>query len=239
MPQYAILRFSKCKLAPAGALEAHHERKKKRYASNPDVDTSRSGENFHIVQPAKSYRQEIKQRIQAAGCRTRKDSTIFVDTIITASPALFKGKSKQAVRAYFTEAIAFMTQKVGEGNIFAAVVHMDERTPHMHLCFTPITGDGRLSAKEILGSRAQLSHWQDQFYAHMVEAFPRILNAVRAPVIPAASIFPHAFSSKPLTCPKKRTKSSSCFKISIRLLPANRPKQRQSECGHGLINGSF
>lgn len=174
MPQYAILRFSKCKLAPTGALEAHHERKKEKYDSNPDVDTSRSGENFHIVQPTKSYRQEIKQRIQAAGCRTRKDSTMFVDTIITASPEFFKGKSKRAVRAYFTEAIAFMAQKVGKGNIFSAVVHMDEKTPHMHLCFTPITEDGRLSAKEILGNRAQLSRWQDQFYAHMVEAFPDI-----------------------------------------------------------------
>ena len=27
-----------------------------------------------------------------------------------------------------------------------AVVHMDEKTPHLHLCFTPITEDGRLSA---------------------------------------------------------------------------------------------
>ena len=42
MPQYAILRFAKHKGAPSGALEAHHERKKERYASNPDIDTERS-----------------------------------------------------------------------------------------------------------------------------------------------------------------------------------------------------
>ena len=52
------------------------------------------------------------------------------------------------------------------------VVHMDEKTPHLHLCFTPITEDGRLSAKDILGNRVQLSKWQDEFHSHMVKKFP-------------------------------------------------------------------
>lgn len=172
MPQHAILRFAKHKAGPAGALEAHHERTKELYASNPDIDRSRSKDNFHIIQPEHTYRQEIASRIEAAGCRTRKDSTMFVDTLITASPEFFKGRKRDEIRAYFTEAVAFMEKKIGKGNIFSAVVHMDERTPHLHLCFTPITEDGRLSAKDILGNRAQLSKWQDEFHAHMKKLFP-------------------------------------------------------------------
>ena len=170
--QHAILRFAKHKAGPAGALEAHHERTKEQYASNPDIDIRRSKDNFHIIKPAQKYRREIDSRIKAAGCKTRKDSTMFVDTMITASPEFFAGRSKREIQAYFTEAVAFMEQKVGRGNIFSAVVHMDEKTPHLHLCFTPITADGRLSAKEILGNRAQLSKWQDEFHAHMSKAFP-------------------------------------------------------------------
>ena len=49
--QHAILRFAKHKAGPAGALEAHHERTKEQYASNPDIDTSSSKDNFHIIQP--------------------------------------------------------------------------------------------------------------------------------------------------------------------------------------------
>ena len=98
---------------------------------------------------------------------------MFVDTLITASPEFFTGRSKKEVQAYFTEAVAFMEKKVGRGNIFSAVVHMDEKTPHLHLCFTPITKDGRLSAKEILGNRAQLSQWQDEFHAYMKKGVPR------------------------------------------------------------------
>ena len=51
---------------------------------------------------------------------------------------------------------------------------MDEKTPHMHLTFCPITEDGRLSAKDILGNKAQLSKWQDEFYAYMVQYYPEI-----------------------------------------------------------------
>ena len=172
MAQHAILRFTKHKAGPAGALEAHHERTKEKYASNPDIDVTRSKDNFHIIQPSQKYRQEINSRIKAAGCKTRKDSTMFVDPLITASPEVFEGRSRIDIQAYFTEAVAFMEQKIGKGNIFSAVVHMDEKTPHLHLCFTPITEDGRLSAKEILGNRAQLSKWQDEFHAHMKKAFP-------------------------------------------------------------------
>ena len=51
MAQHAILRFEKHKGNPARPLEVHHERQKEQYASNPDIDTSRSKYNFHIVKP--------------------------------------------------------------------------------------------------------------------------------------------------------------------------------------------
>ena len=38
MAQHAILRFEKHKGNPARPLEAHHERQKEQYASNPDID---------------------------------------------------------------------------------------------------------------------------------------------------------------------------------------------------------
>jgi hypothetical protein len=54
----------------------------------------------------------------------------------------------------------------------------------MHLCFTPITEDGRwrLSAKEIIGNRTQLTKWQDDFFAHMVKSYPIIERGESASV---------------------------------------------------------
>ncbi|WP_425516303.1 MobV family relaxase [Caldifermentibacillus hisashii] len=172
MPQHAILRFEKHKGNPARPLEAHHERQKEQYASNPDIDTSRSKYNFHIVKPQSRYYQFIQSHIEQSGCRTRKDSTRFVDTLITASLEFFKGKFPKETAAFFQRAADFLIQRIGRENIVSAVVHMDEKTPHMHLAFVPLTEDNRLSAKEILGNRASLSKWQDDFLACMVEKYP-------------------------------------------------------------------
>ena len=130
MAQHAILRFEKHKGNPARPLEAHHERQKEQYASNPDIDTAKSKYNFHIVKPEGRYYHFIQSRIEQSGCRTRKDSTRFVDTLITASPEFFKGKSPKEIQAFFQRAADFLIDRVGRENIVSAVVHMDEKRQH-------------------------------------------------------------------------------------------------------------
>ena len=170
--QYAILRFAKYKGPEIGHIEAHNERAKEKYASNPDVDTARSHLNFHLVTPERKYRAEAEKQIAAAGCRTRSDSVRVVEALVTASPEFFKGKKRSEVKAYFTEALEFIKQNQNPDTIISAVVHMDEKTPHMHLCFVPLTEDKRLSAKEIVGNKKKLTRWQDEFWKHMVKKYP-------------------------------------------------------------------
>lgn len=171
---YAILRFEKHKGANSRPLEAHHERLKEKYESNPDIDLTRRNENYHIIKPKQPYNKEMNNRIEQAGCKTRKDSVKFIDTLITASPEFFEDKSPKAVKAFFHYACEFIKKEIGASNVFSAVVHMDEKTPNMHLCFTPITEDGRLSAKEILGNKKKMSEWQDKFHEAMAEKFPSL-----------------------------------------------------------------
>lgn len=170
--QYAIMRFAKYKGPEIGNIEAHNERTKEKYASNPDVDTSRSKYNFHLVKPPGKYRAESERQIAAAGCRTRKDSIRMIETLFTASPEFFKGKKRAEIRVFFEEALHFLEQHQSKETIISAVVHMDEKTPHMHLCFVPLTEDGRLSAKEIVGNKKKLTWWQDEFWKHMVKKYP-------------------------------------------------------------------
>ena len=144
-------------------MEAHHERTKEKYASNPDIDTAKSKNNFQIVQPETSYKRESDGWIEAVGFETQKDSVRFVDTLITASPDFFKGKKREEIKAFFQTTIDFLAKKISKDNIFTAIIHIDEKTPHMHLCFTPITEDGRSSAKEIIGNRTDLTKWHDDF----------------------------------------------------------------------------
>ena len=171
-PQYAILRFAKYKGPEIGQIEAHNERKKEKYASNPDVDVSRSHLNYHLVQPERKYRAEAEKQIAEAGCRTRKDSVRVVEALVTASPEFFKGKKRAEIRTFFEEAVRFITKHQNKSTIISAVVHMDEKTPHMHLSFVPLTPDKRLSAKDIVGNKKKLTWWQDSFWKHMVRKYP-------------------------------------------------------------------
>ena len=170
--QHAILRFAKYKGPEISRIEAHNERTKEIYASNPDVDTARSKQNFHMVTPERKYRAEAERQIAQAGCRTRSDSVRVVEVLFTASHDFFKGKSKGEIRAFFEECMAFLAQRQDPATYLSAVVHMDEKTPHMHLSFVPLTADGRLSAKEIVGNRQKLTQWQDAFWEHMVKKYP-------------------------------------------------------------------
>ena len=95
-----------------------------------------------------------------------------VEALVTASPEFFRGKKRSEVKAYFNEALDFIKQNQNPATIISAVVHMDEKTPHMHLCFVPLTEDKRLSAKEIVGNKKKLTWWQDEFWKHMVKKYP-------------------------------------------------------------------
>ena len=173
-PQYAILRFAKYKGPEISRIEAHDERTKETYASNPDVDTSRSHLNYHLIEPKGHYRSEAECKITDAGCRTRSDSVRLVETLITGSPEFFKGKTEKQIKAYFQHALAFLQEHQRPDTFISAVVHMDEKTPHMHVTFVPLTDDNRLSAKEIIGNRKKLTQWQDDYWRHMVAKYPEL-----------------------------------------------------------------
>ena len=91
---------------------------------------------------------------------------------MTASPEFFQGKKKAEIKAFFQEAVTFIQRHQDPKTIVSAAVHLDEKTPHMHLSFVPLTEDGRLCAKEILGNRKKMTWWQDQFWEHMVRKYP-------------------------------------------------------------------
>ena len=166
---YAILRFQKRKRAALRLVNATTSGRKKPTKSNPDIDMERSKNNYHLIAPPKyTYKKEINRMVAEAGCRTRKDSVMMVETLITASPEFMNQLPPEEQKAYFQTALDFISERVGgKQNILSAVVHMDERTPHMHLCFVPITPDNKLSAKAILGNQKSLSEWQTAYHERM------------------------------------------------------------------------
>ena len=164
-----ICRVQKVSGASGGVgAYIHNERIKEHSNSNPDIDFKRSLENYHVGEydNALTYNQRTEKRL-AEGYKgkkaIRKDAVKLVEVLFTSDKAFFESQPDNG-RAYFEDCLEWASERFGADNIIADVVHLDEATPHMHLDFVPLTEDGRLSAKEVLGDKKQLQELQDDFY---------------------------------------------------------------------------
>ena len=97
----------------------------------------------------------------------RRDSVMMLETLITVSPEFMYSLPTAEKKYYFTMFLVFIAERVGKQNILSTVVHINEKTPHMNLCFVPITPEGKLSAKAILGNQKSLSEWQTAYHERM------------------------------------------------------------------------
>ena len=107
----------------------------------------------------------------------------MIETLFTALE-FFKGRNGP-IQVFFEEALLSGAASIQE-TIISAVVHMDEKRPICTFIFIPLTEDGRLSAKDIMGNKKKLTWWQDEFWKHMVRGF-QIWSAVM-PARPGATI---------------------------------------------------
>ena len=68
----------------------------------------------------------------------------------------------------------FVCREFGEENVASFIVHLDETGPHAHCVFVPLTADGRLSSKEVLGGKNKIEAQQ-----HMRDLHTRLAEVNR------------------------------------------------------------
>lgn len=193
MAHFAILRIEKRKLGSVTHINNHHERLKEKYKSNEDIDPERTHLNYHLVEPRGKYRQKALERIDEVGAKRRKDSIIMQDVLITASPEWIDAKSYEEQVEYFNHAFDFISERYGRDNILSAVVHMDEAHPHMHLAFVPITPEGKLSSKTMIGGPRGLEKLQDDFHDHMVKKYPDLTRGISKRITKRRHVSPQMY----------------------------------------------
>lgn len=149
---FLVAHAEKFSIGACAGLGIHVDRKSEEH-SNKNIDNTLSSENVQLVE---NYNNNlygaVKDRIREVytGKKAiRKDAVATVGVVCSASSEFFKNKSKAESVQYFKDCKEFFENKVGKENIVCAKIHFDEKTPHMHLYFVPLTSDGRLSAKEV------------------------------------------------------------------------------------------
>lgn len=156
---YCIMRIEKRKRQDIGGLQRENNRTATEY--NNQVQPGMDILNVDLLH-SDNWMQDIQQEIDRAGARTRSNSVVALDTIYTASGDFFKGKSNEENDQFFRDCLEFHQRKFG--HVISAVIHYDETTAHMHVISVPLTRDGRLSARDVVGNRTHMRHLQSQFY---------------------------------------------------------------------------
>lgn len=179
---YAILRVAKHSIGSVNMVQKHNQREYKNH-SNQDIDKSKSYLNYDLVNEKninfnKAWK-ENKEKYFKEGNRFRKDTIVLVEGIITSDKLFFENMNDKEVKDYFETNLDFLKSEYGAHNIISANVHIDESTPHMHFTFTPITKDGRFSAKEIIGTRGDLRQLQDRYHKYLTDKGYELLRGVR------------------------------------------------------------
>lgn len=156
---FCIMRTEKRKRTDLGGIQRENTRTATEYNNKvtPGMDI------FNVVlKESSNWLQDINSEIQAAGAKPRSNSVLALDTIYTASPEFFQGKTNQQNDDFFKDCLQFHENHFG--HIISAVIHYDETTPHLHIISVPLTEDGRLSARDVIGNRAKMSKTQDAFF---------------------------------------------------------------------------
>lgn len=103
--------------------------------SNEDIDNERTMFNYCLK---KGNVDKLNERLSNVFCtRTGERRTVLAEVVVTLPSDVKDGDE----RAFFDAVYDFYSQDFGEDNIINAVVHKDEKTPHIHLDFVPVTFD--------------------------------------------------------------------------------------------------
>lgn len=162
---HCILRTEKLKTGGnIGGVAAHNLRTIDVPNSDPELT------HRNIVTGATELVEAVNKRITECypDKAPRKNAVRAVETLLTASPEFFENANPGQVEKWRIESIAWAEKFWGKENVAQSVLHLDEKTPHLHIVSVPIVG-GKLNCRAILGGRAKLAAMQTSYAKAMAQ----------------------------------------------------------------------
>lgn len=168
---YAVVHMMKIKSGAVGGIQSHNNREHEP-KTNPDVDMSRSEDNYDLI-PCDNYKRSIKEKLSnlvESSRAIRKDAVVVCNFIVTSDNETMDALGADRQREFFQDSVKWFSDRYGADRVLNATVHMDETTPHLHIGVMPITQDGRLSAKAIF-TKTEMKAIQTEFARDVGEKY--------------------------------------------------------------------
>lgn len=155
---YSILRINKIKSKQQLKLAVAHNMRTMQ-VKNADEDFQHLNKNF-LNQDFDSVEKQKNKLFNQYNIKPRKNAVEVVEVVLTASPEFF---AENSVDKWLELNKKFLIKEFGKQNLLQVNLHLDESTPHLHVLFTPITPDGRLSCKDLYGGAFKLRQLQSRY----------------------------------------------------------------------------
>lgn len=174
---YAVYHVEKGQTS-SGGIGKHIDREEGAEHTYQHADPNRKdlNQNYEVHQGREKIplHQAIEERIKEGytGQKAiRKDAVKYKTHILTGSHEDMKRifSNPQTSQKWIDENRKFIEKEFGKENVVRFTLHMDEKTPHIHAVTIPLTQDGRLSAKEIIGNKKEMQARQDRYASHMMQ----------------------------------------------------------------------
>ena len=168
---YAVVHMMKIKSGAVGGIQSHNNREHEP-KTNPDVDMSRSEDNYDLIS-CDNYKRSIKEKLSnlvESSRAVRKDAVVVCNFIVTSDNETMNALGADRQREFFQDSVKWFSDRYGADRVLNATVHMDETTPHLHIGVMPITQDGRLSAKAIF-TKTEMKAIQTEFACDVGEKY--------------------------------------------------------------------
>lgn len=159
--------------------------------SQDNITLVECGSNYNnkfneIVAPMKAEHEERMKTMRADRVKTfnqyvnSSKSDVAFESIFTSDKEFFEGMTKEDIKNWAEKSLEFLTKDLGIGkqNILHAVVHMDEKTPHLHVIAVPLIRKFNkkqnkdawsISRRQFLNGKGQLMFAQDIYNQRMRE----------------------------------------------------------------------
>ena len=181
-------------------IGSHNKREKKAYDSNPDIDIERSKNNIELVplsdkyvkgfyNVVKDYRKqhEEKQKTEREDRKKtfkqmldKSNSVVTDELLFTATNEFFKDMTRDDIKDWTDTCMEFVYNDLGytKDQILHSVVHLDEKTPHIHCVVVPLvkkfdkrtnTERYTISKKQYIKDKIHLSEIQDKYHKRLTD----------------------------------------------------------------------
>lgn len=181
-------------------IGSHNKREKKAYNSNTDIKLELTNDNIELVPLAdkyvkgfynltKEYKKEHDERMKTEREDRKRSfkqmvdkskSVVAEELLFTATNEFFKDMSKEEIKNWAEVCMDFVYKDLGytKEQVLHAVVHLDEKTSHVHCVVVPLvrkydkrtkTERYTISKKQYIRDNIHLSELQDIYHKRLTD----------------------------------------------------------------------